>query len=73
MLKLHFGIKTYISGSPTFEPLGDENGLFICVALDRNWFPTTIKSQAFPAEIILDFDKKVDFEYENYRVKGGEL
>lgn len=68
LLNQYLGVKTYVSGGETFEPLGDENGLFICVILDRNWFPTTIKSKAFPVEIILDFDKKVDFEYEVYRV-----
>jgi catechol-2,3-dioxygenase len=67
LLNQYFGINTYVSGSETFEPLGDENGLFICVALDRKWFPTEIISKAFPIEIVLDFDKKVDFEYEVYR------
>jgi catechol-2,3-dioxygenase len=70
LLNQYFDVKTYISGGENFTPLGDENGLFICVTLDRNWFPTEVKSKAFPAEIILDLAEKIDFEYEVYRVRS---
>jgi len=71
LLNQYFGINTYVSSSEKFEPLGDENGLFICVALDRKWFPTEIISKAFPIGIVLDFDKKVDFKYDVYRVRSN--
>lgn len=69
-LKEAIGIKTYVSGSETFEPLGDENGLFICVVLDRDWFPTKVKSVDFPVEVVLKLDKKIDVTIENYRIRS---
>ncbi|MFK7950488.1 MAG: VOC family protein [Saprospiraceae bacterium] len=69
-LKTAIEIDTYVSGGENFEPLGDENGLFICVVLDRNWFPTKIKSVDYPVEVVLKSDKKIDFTFENYRVRS---
>lgn len=69
-LKEAIGIDTYVSGGENFEPLGNENGLFICVVLDRQWFPTKVKSHDFPVEVILKSDQKIDFKFENYRVRS---
>ena len=35
-----FGLNVYGSGSPTFQPVGDVEGLLIFVSLGRPWFPT---------------------------------
>ena len=36
---------------PQFRAIGDDEGLFIVVPDNRNWFPTTIPSGLFPMEI----------------------
>jgi catechol-2,3-dioxygenase len=36
---------------PQFRAIGDDEGLFIVVPDNRNWFPTTIPSGIFPMEI----------------------
>jgi len=36
---------------PQFRAIGDDDGLFIVVPENRNWFPTTIPSVIFPMEI----------------------
>lgn len=37
-----------------FTALGDDNGLLIIVKAGRNWFPTTVPAQYFPATITLE-------------------
>ena len=69
-LKAAIKIDTYVSGGQNFEPLGDENGLFICVVLDRDWFPTKVKSMDFPVEVVLKSDKEIEFKFENYQISS---
>lgn len=38
-LQHHLGLPVYREGSPTFTPLGDEEGLLIVVQVGRGWFP----------------------------------
>jgi catechol-2,3-dioxygenase len=71
LLNEHLMLQTFVSGGEKFDPLGTENGLFICVILDRKWFPTEVISKAFPVEVILDIDKEIDFEYEVYRIRSS--
>ena len=37
-----------------FTALGDDNGLLIIVKAGRNWFPTSVPAQYFPATITLE-------------------
>ena len=37
-----------------FTALGDDNGLLIIVAAGRNWFPTNVPAQYFPAVITIE-------------------
>ncbi len=39
---------------PNFKAVGDEEGLFIIVTEDRNWYPTSKRSGIFPAEITFE-------------------
>lgn len=39
-----FGIDAYRSGAPTFQPLGNIEGLLILVSPGRRWFPTATPS-----------------------------
>lgn len=43
-LESAFGIRPYGDGVPTFQPVGDIEGLLILVAPGRPWFPTTVPS-----------------------------
>ena len=43
---------------PKFRAIGDDEGLFIAVPENRNWFPTTIPSGIFPMEIQFENDGK---------------
>ncbi len=36
---------------PQFKAIGDDEGLFIVIPENRNWFPTTVASAVFPMEI----------------------
>ncbi len=67
LLNQYLGIDTYVSGDATFQPLGDENGLFIVVVLNRVWFMTDIQATYFPIEIVLKTEQKINFEAGGYR------
>ncbi|MDQ4503883.1 hypothetical protein [Sinomonas sp. ASV322] len=41
-----FGIDAYGNGAPTFQPVGNVEGLLIFVTSGRHWFPTTTPSGA---------------------------
>jgi len=43
----------YISGSPTFTPIGDEEGLLILSSLHRMWLGSNKESEIFPVEIVI--------------------
>ena len=43
---------------PQFKALGDDEGLFILVPEERNWFPTTIASGIYPMDIYFTHDQK---------------
>lgn len=43
-IKSMFDIDTYGSGAPTFQPVGDVEGLLILVNPGRHWFPTATPS-----------------------------
>lgn len=52
----NYGLEVY-SKQPvqdSFTALGDEEGLFILVNADRNWFPTEKKAASFPTKIFFD-------------------
>lgn len=43
---------------PQFKAIGDDEGLFIIVPENRNWFPTTIASGIFPMEVYFNSNGK---------------
>jgi catechol 2,3-dioxygenase-like lactoylglutathione lyase family enzyme len=43
-LESEFGVRPYGDGVPTFQPVGDVEGLLILVAPGRPWFPTSVPS-----------------------------
>ena len=45
---------------PQFKVLGDDEGLFIIVTENRNWYPTTRPSGIFPLEISFENDGRVE-------------
>lgn len=47
-LQHRFGLPTYGEASPTFTPLGDEEGLLIVVPIGRGWFPTGEPARRLP-------------------------
>ncbi|MFK7774832.1 MAG: ring-cleaving dioxygenase [Saprospiraceae bacterium] len=47
--------------------IGDENGLFVAVPVDRLWFPEfTQKADIFPTEIYISDKGKKEFQYQDY-------
>ncbi len=65
----HFDTPNYKSASAKFAALGDENGLFICVPLDRVWFPTVhLKAASFPVLVEIEGNRTASLEYENYKI-----
>ncbi|BDP43528.1 hypothetical protein DAETH_34970 (plasmid) [Deinococcus aetherius] len=47
-LQGRFGLRTYGESSPTFTPLGDEEGLLIVVPVGRGWFPVGEPARRLP-------------------------
>lgn len=47
-LQERFGLPVYHEGSPTFTPLGDEEGLLIVVQAGRGWFPVGDPARPLP-------------------------
>lgn len=47
-LQGRFGLRPYGAGSPTFTPLGDEEGLLIVVPVGRGWFPVGEPARRLP-------------------------
>lgn len=45
-----------------FTAIGDENGLFILVNQERNWFPTDRKAMKFPVKIVFDTENSQNLE-----------
>jgi catechol-2,3-dioxygenase len=43
---------------PQFKAIGDDEGLFILVPEERNWFPTAIASGIYPMDIYFTHDQK---------------
>jgi catechol 2,3-dioxygenase-like lactoylglutathione lyase family enzyme len=47
--------------------IGDENGLFVVVPVDRLWFPDyTLKAKIYPTDIVISDKGKEHFQYKNY-------
>ena len=40
--------------APHFKAVGDDEGLFIIVTKDRNWYPTSRRSGMYPLEITFE-------------------
>lgn len=67
-LQCRLPISTYVAGSDKFDPLGSPVGLLICVPLQRNWYPTNVKSDLFPIEIILENATHQTLVFETYHI-----
>lgn len=44
----------YLSGSPTFTPIGDEEGLIIVSICQRIWLGSNKRAEIFPIEIVIN-------------------
>ena len=49
----------------TFSAMGDDNGLFIVVIPNRNWYPTKIPSKIFPFKVKFRNNENKSFEISN--------
>jgi len=43
-----------------FKVVGDDEGLFIIVTENRNWYPTSIPSKIFPLEIVFETERGLE-------------
>lgn len=50
-LRGRFGLRPYGETSPTFTPLGDEEGLLIVVPVGRGWFPVGEPARHLPFQL----------------------
>lgn len=65
----YFNLPVYKAASAKFAPMGDPNGLFICVPLGRIWFPTTsLKSASFPVRVEIEGQSPVSLQYDEYTI-----
>ena len=60
-IQRQFGVPVFSKQPPMaeFAALGTDQGLFIVVAENRAWYPTTIPAKSFPACIVFEQDGKV--------------
>ncbi|MNX10180.1 fosfomycin resistance protein FosB [compost metagenome] len=72
MLRGKYDLQVYKSASPTFTPLGDEEGLFILAAVGRIWFGSDKAAKYFPVTIdISDGSKRNEFTFgDGYLIKS---
>ena len=52
-LQQRLGLSVFETGSDTFTPLGDDEGLLVVVRLGRPWFPTTQTAARLPLRLTL--------------------
>lgn len=52
-LQKHLGLSVFGTGSDTFTPMGDDEGLLIVVRLERPWFPTAQAAARLPLRLTL--------------------
>jgi catechol 2,3-dioxygenase-like lactoylglutathione lyase family enzyme len=65
----HLWLQRYSGDFEKFCAAGDEEGLVILTNMDRDWYPTDIKSESCPFEAELEhLQKKAKLSYE-----GGEI
>lgn len=70
-IQAHSELPTYKSGSDKFYPLGDEEGLLICVPTNRIWYMTEdLLSHDFPCTIKIE-ELEEPFEFGNYSFVAG--
>ena len=69
LAKEHFEIPIYKNGSAAFAPLGTTEGLFICVPLQRIWYPTQdLKSDLFPVKVEIENTKEGALRHDGYYI-----
>jgi len=62
-LKTAYNLDAY--GESMF--IGDENGLFVVVPVNRMWFPDyTLKANVYPTDIVISDEGKDEFKYQSY-------
>jgi catechol-2,3-dioxygenase len=62
------------AGSDTFSAVGDEDGLFIVVQLNRIWYPDSgVPAELCPVTVTLDLPHAIDYTPADlpYRILGG--
>ncbi|GAB6988285.1 VOC family protein [Paenibacillus pini] len=56
----------YKSSSPTFTPIGDEEGLLILSVLGRQWLGSNKNAEIFPLEIVIEHEKEEPIQVLDY-------
>jgi hypothetical protein len=51
MLESEINLPLWKGNGTSFQPVGDEHGLFILVKSEREWFPTNDKAKIFPVMV----------------------
>ena len=70
-LQEQFDLPVYKAASARFAPMGDTEGLFICVPLGRVWFPTEdLKSAMFPTVVEIEAPNKGKLIYGKYEIES---
>jgi catechol-2,3-dioxygenase len=57
-LQSYYDEQIYIASNSMFAPIGDEEGLFILSALNRNWLGSNKKVEIFPLDILITCGKE---------------
>ncbi|MFK3669353.1 VOC family protein [Leifsonia aquatica] len=51
---VQLGLRPYHQGGPSFQPIGDTDGLLILVQEGRTWFPTQSRADLQPLSVTID-------------------
>jgi len=68
-LESEINLPLWKGNGKSFQPVGDEHGLFILVEIDREWYPTNDKAQIFPVVVkIKDNDRQYSVPHLPYLI-----
>jgi len=62
------GLNLWYGNKETFAAIGDEEGLFIVVTTNRNWFPTDKPCNIYPLEIKIQSNKTITIDNPDYKI-----
>ncbi len=62
------GLSLWDGNTETFAAIGDEEGLFIVVTTNRNWFPTDKPCNIYPLEIKTENNEIIAIDNPDYKI-----